>query len=491
MPYHTAPASTGPISNVPYEILQEIFTHCLPRYPLQQSPHRRKPMPNAMAAPMLLCHICSSWRKYALASATLWTHLSYSLTIVKDFYSTSSESAPATYEFADRDIDFLRWWKRNQGQISPFLRLDVDRFDHNPSVTLHTRKPRGSSEAFLLDYITSAQYLDINVFYWHLLRDTLQAGYPVVFPNLHTVLAELTATPTNPFYQLQTLLPAYALPALRRLSISNQYTLPTHLVALTHLHLHPAVSIVIWHSFIRALPHLQWGCIEVTPSHIQEPIAQSTPPPPPYTHVALTTLSLLVRGMFARTTVLPLSLLFTGLHLSAVRTLSLAVLGARAWENSRALAELYTVLNATPAVTTLALEEKKIVFDSRRDIPIVPLPTLRDAAPIWHHATELAHIQLALPARMPTGNTEGEEALLLLVRNIFSSDSVWLDLQNDACPIRAVTVSHDGQLRDISDLTMSRVRESARTVPKVVFEITSELAIQVAVDVRRDWGSRV
>ncbi|KAF8189066.1 hypothetical protein BJ912DRAFT_804153, partial [Pholiota molesta] len=51
---------------VPRDVLLEIFTHCLPRRPLaiQRS--------NMRIAPMLLCHICSSWRRIALACPTLW-----------------------------------------------------------------------------------------------------------------------------------------------------------------------------------------------------------------------------------------------------------------------------------------------------------------------------------------------------------------------------------------------------------------------------------
>ncbi|KAF8179409.1 hypothetical protein BJ912DRAFT_846523, partial [Pholiota molesta] len=52
------------------EILKNIFIHCLPRDPLLQR------QPSSTTAPILLCHICSSWRQLPQASATLWTHLS-------------------------------------------------------------------------------------------------------------------------------------------------------------------------------------------------------------------------------------------------------------------------------------------------------------------------------------------------------------------------------------------------------------------------------
>ncbi|KAF8180600.1 hypothetical protein BJ912DRAFT_980896, partial [Pholiota molesta] len=61
----------NPISGVPYDVLREIFLHCLPRHRLEIR------QPNTTIAPMLLCQICSSWRTVALTSPTLWSHLSY------------------------------------------------------------------------------------------------------------------------------------------------------------------------------------------------------------------------------------------------------------------------------------------------------------------------------------------------------------------------------------------------------------------------------
>ncbi|KAF8177683.1 hypothetical protein BJ912DRAFT_810716, partial [Pholiota molesta] len=55
-----------PIKQIPYDVLVEIFVHCLPKYPL------RNRQPNTTVAPMLLCQVCSSWRMVALTSPTLW-----------------------------------------------------------------------------------------------------------------------------------------------------------------------------------------------------------------------------------------------------------------------------------------------------------------------------------------------------------------------------------------------------------------------------------
>jgi F-box-like len=56
-----------PISNLPPELLGEIFAHCLP--PRIWQP----PLPNVHEAPMLLCQVCSYWRELALSLPMLWS----------------------------------------------------------------------------------------------------------------------------------------------------------------------------------------------------------------------------------------------------------------------------------------------------------------------------------------------------------------------------------------------------------------------------------
>ncbi|KAF8183179.1 hypothetical protein BJ912DRAFT_557726 [Pholiota molesta] len=200
----------------------------------------------------------------------------------------------------------------------------------------------------------------------------------------------------------------------------------------------------------------------------------------------LATLSISLHHTVRVPFLVPLSILFTGLHLPSLRTLSLSAPDAKVWENRHALLAVYTVLGAAPAVTKLALEYTRSF--NHTDTPAIAIPpTIK---PIWARATELAHLQLALP---PTfmGTEERDEVLRLFVRHIFSAASVWLDLRNPACPIRANTISDSGSALPISDLTMASVRESAGEAPEVAFEITSESARQAAADVRKEWGARI
>lgn len=347
---------------------------------------------------------------------------------------------------------------------------------------------------FLLDYLTSAQYLELDIFYWNwIICDKLQAGYPVVFPNLHTVFIENPPAENNLVDEFETL-PAHALPALQHLSISegiplNYFEFSTHWATLTHLCLRSSVSST-WLSLIRAIPHLQWGYFEITCGYPPFGITPGTPPPPQCTLLELTTLTVVVRGKLERNSVFPLSFLFTDLHLPALRALSLSSPGANAREDSRARRELYAVLRSTPAVTKLALEDQNRSWDPHHDAPLIPLPAVRDAEPIWRHATELAHIQLAVPARFTPRNADCEEGLALFVRDIFSSDSVWLDLQNPACPVRTVTISNNGVFHRISELTMGGIRESAAEVLGVMLEVAESVEL-VAADVQKEWGLRI
>lgn len=63
-----APLSTFPINHLPPEILAEVFWNCLPETMPQYAISSRK-------APLLLCRVCSLWRKLALVTPTLWTTL--------------------------------------------------------------------------------------------------------------------------------------------------------------------------------------------------------------------------------------------------------------------------------------------------------------------------------------------------------------------------------------------------------------------------------
>jgi hypothetical protein len=421
-----------------------------------------------------------------LASAPLWAHLSYCLTIMNDpEHINESIYNSWGFDFIERDLEFIRWWRVNQGPIAPCLSLDVFQ---GPSADV-TQKLTGDSIPFLLECLLSAQYLKLDVFYWVLIQVRIQTGHRVVFPNLHTVLMEHVRVENSSFYQVATLLPHDALPALRRLSIMDlappdNFSIPTNWSALTHISLYMVISLDLWLSFIRTVPLLQWGYFNIT-VNTQSSDIHHAPSLRECTLLELDTLSVAVRNRLESDSVFPLSLLFNGLHLPSVRTLALSSPGMKPWENRGALRELYTVLSSTPAVATLTLEDKSLLLGN--DLAHT-LPAVQDAEPIWRHATGLARLRLTPSSRFFGGSAKREEALDLFVRSIFSADNIWLDLHNDACPIRAITIRRTDSSHRISDLTMSSILENARKAQKVVLEFTSESAEQVAADVRMAWG---
>ncbi|KAJ6606313.1 hypothetical protein DFH09DRAFT_5495 [Mycena vulgaris] len=64
--YPSQDPSLAPITVIPFEILSDIFIHCLPE---------NSAFPNATEAPLLLGQICSAWRYVALSTPMLWCSL--------------------------------------------------------------------------------------------------------------------------------------------------------------------------------------------------------------------------------------------------------------------------------------------------------------------------------------------------------------------------------------------------------------------------------
>lgn len=62
-----APYTQAPIQKMPLEVLGEIFLRCLPR------DHRL----SRIAAPLVLCQVCTLWRALALSMSRLWAKISF------------------------------------------------------------------------------------------------------------------------------------------------------------------------------------------------------------------------------------------------------------------------------------------------------------------------------------------------------------------------------------------------------------------------------
>ncbi|KAJ7181591.1 hypothetical protein C8R43DRAFT_1055275 [Mycena crocata] len=63
-----------PVLTLPHEITSEIFVQCLPS-PADDGENEPRGRPNTSQAPLLLLHVCRTWRAIATATPHLWNHL--------------------------------------------------------------------------------------------------------------------------------------------------------------------------------------------------------------------------------------------------------------------------------------------------------------------------------------------------------------------------------------------------------------------------------
>lgn len=214
MPLSSTIAS--PINRIPYDILTEIFHHCLPQRRLE---HRQ---PDTMTAPMLLCHICSSWRTIALEIPTLWSHLSYRLAIA----AHSNDFLKSNWIVLEDQYAFLLWWQKNQGAMAPSLCLDFNwRYDKMATQLEFELDLFGMIALF--EYISSARYLEVDALYWYIIEDRIKSGYPIACPNpLTLVKSGWEFEEVDRFYEVQLALsPNHTPSALRHLHISGNLSL--------------------------------------------------------------------------------------------------------------------------------------------------------------------------------------------------------------------------------------------------------------------------
>ncbi|KAF9484317.1 hypothetical protein BDN70DRAFT_872825 [Pholiota conissans] len=177
------------MSDLPAEILSEIFSLCLPNSRLDYN----EVQPDPRSAPILLCHVSSSWRSIALSTPRLWSHLHYRLRIRWD--EDSEEAIAWNRQALDRDIECLKWWRKNEGSRAPSIR-----FSFYPS-----RKRYRSQEFivpkeimdFFVEYLSSAQYLDVEQFGQSLFQPN---GPQVSCPNLQSLVTSYPSMPCEVAY---------------------------------------------------------------------------------------------------------------------------------------------------------------------------------------------------------------------------------------------------------------------------------------------------
>ncbi|KAF9481503.1 hypothetical protein BDN70DRAFT_876302 [Pholiota conissans] len=465
----------GPITNLPYDVLREIFIHCRPQFPLWQ------PFPEE--APLLLCRICSSWRRVALTIPSLWMHFACCITTQE-----VNDGTGARWGVLKTHVEVVRFWKKNHGSIPPYISIVV-RYNHirhrEPAFPEHLLDMNGLD--FILTYLMSAQHLDASMFIWERFRERLDTGAHVSFPNLHTVVGGQEYNwPSNPFYTTQLLLGQASKNApspLRRLRLEesvypNINVIPNHWSTLTHISMTDmSIPHDFWFSLIRSVPELQWGSFRIDQMFsIDEEEMEYTEPTIQCTLPRLGTFHL---DYYEQEECIledhPISFLFTGLRLPALRTLGLSANHSKSWRNSDVITEVSTILKSTPSVTTLFLGPSFLSFTETDSFNLEDISPQK-IEPFWKVAPRLRHIQLELVGSQSTGGPwaiQNAEELNSLVQNALLSDEGWLDLSNPNCPITTITIfTNSFQCTD--EYTKTYRRKLAKKNPCARLSVVSE-----------------
>jgi hypothetical protein len=495
-------SASSPFRNVSYDVLREIFFHCLPEHPLDEV------QPNTNIAPILLCHVCSSWRAVALSSPFLWSHLHIKLPITWDLDSDDdSEEEPLVRDFEAlaRDIGFMKWWRTNHGSIAPFLCFDLhrrswDESSVDPIGPIDSLEPE--AEDFFFDYLSSAQYLDVGIFYVYMLRQGVDRGLPIATSSkLHTLVCRWDRftgndDPDDEYVYSFELLPFQIPPTLRRLSIQDETITKDYMrrldnwSTLTHLSLNPVYLLFdIWFSLIRKLVNLQRGEFVFTlfgdlPDAID---------PPQYTHSSLSTLTM---SCHHNTAEFPLSTLFKNLQLPALRTLYLCS-SVRSWSDHRATIEIHNVLKSAPAITKLILGTHGASFLCSAEDFDMPSPIDDNDGLLSMDAPNLLHLEFELR------HAEGMDMDVLarrFIKNLLTSGR-WLDLTSSTNTIRTITIAVENTANPaipnfyyiMKDLLMWNIQRYFTTA-NVSFEVVSVADVGmngVYMSAWKTWGSKI
>ncbi|KAF9480413.1 hypothetical protein BDN70DRAFT_992752 [Pholiota conissans] len=466
-----------PIDALPYDVLREIFIHCLPPYPLRPYQMNAEDFRRHHLVPMLLCHVCAFWRMVALSTPILWSHLSLCITIY-EFTSNFD-----WYIRSKKKIKLIRWWKRNQGSvIPPFITLTAAVCLIDNRYRPKHRKPlAGDSEKFLLDYLMTAQYLDIDVFLWERIGDRFKNGGRVSFPNLRTVVEGVDAITEFGMTFLRVGHEASALTSASRLH-ADGVEFPYHAIYadrqrhdwtnLTHISMvDVSMPLRFWFSFLCAVANIQWGYFSVR--FLDDTTDNDGPDQCTLAH--LTTLSIFyhLEVQSVGDVAFPISFLFEDLYLPALHTLSLYS-NMETWRTEDSIDELSNAILCAPNLTTLHLKSCFLSF-------------CEETEPFWKYASSLTHLQLE-PAVFPMLNMSEEEFFTIFFGTVLSREFGWLDLANTECSIRVVTliISDDNVAKDYAT---ARLLELSETIPRVEFRLTSNSPTDESRDKWKEWST--
>lgn len=476
-------STRSPINEFPIEILCETFSRCV-----DQSSAHLLMQPSATIAPMLLCQVCATWRAVALSEPSLWSHLRFELPL-----NWHPNGRPFTWDpeaFVHR-LEWLRWWKRNLGSMAPYLQVELRQ--NVGSIYRRGRLSEPASE-FLLELMSSAQYLSVGRLYRYLVQRRTEAGYMAkVHPSAHTIVAIWSTVSEfdgpDACQQYLTSVLTQTRSTLRHLVIEDtrlgheDLMNPLHKWStLTHLSMHLMfLNLNTWFSFIRSLSALQSGSFRL--SLLDNDIETYVRPPVgtlPYAFSFDVSASLSGRN----TGQYPLKAVFDNLRLPALRTLSLES-RATTWYDSTAITEVHASLLSAPAITKLSLGMLFLGGQAYHSTPeyFGRTPIRSDIEPLVTYAPRLEHLSFLMwsPLRRHGG--------FQFIERVFAS-SRWLDLKRPTSTIREVilmssTLQQSQTVAEHVDrsLFISEVRRLVKD------EVTVRFEEEGSAEVRRAaWG---
>ncbi|KAF9480397.1 hypothetical protein BDN70DRAFT_616598 [Pholiota conissans] len=278
------------INDLPYDVLQEIFIHCLLEFPFCEQP-------DVTIAPMLLLQVCTTWRQVALASPTLWKTLYILLNLECDDQSFDTNTRnPHAFEV---QIEFLQWWREKLGTSAPNVIIGLPTLSP-PSEDGELYVAKKEELLFLCEFFNSAQYLDVSILFWYLFSAAEEGDFTFTFPNLHTLRAEyheilfnsdedneeFDALPLGNFYNHTInaiILEECPLKHLRleRSGLTQRDPLIfSSWSQITDIHLSEIVDVYLttWYNFLRSLPNLHSAYFHMSG---ELAIGTYTRPPPP------------------------------------------------------------------------------------------------------------------------------------------------------------------------------------------------------------------
>ncbi|KAF9480404.1 hypothetical protein BDN70DRAFT_992746 [Pholiota conissans] len=418
------PNPRSPISIVPYDVLVEIFKHCLS--PLG-------PYTKAQNAPILLCHVSSFWRAVALSVPALWSELSLKLRMAK-----LPVNSKYHWGVCQSDIDFLRWWHTNQASKPPFISLGLD----NEWGMVKKVDPCSEDALdFLMEYLNTAQSLILDDSrFWSQLHVWAKHQNQPLYPNLHTLAGEADSFGSieYSFYHFQHLVGLLSNPnqlSLRYLRL--QYLTMTNASVPAHWSMLTGVSFTLltttinfWDAFIRSVPNMQFLRIYI--KSLNERQLNTRSAATLYTHHQLHEMVIEVTEYGSA----PVDTFVYNLRLPALRFLTLHSKSGT-WRNGQGVIELTNFLQSTPNLSRLSLGYCFAPFGSPR-FELQHFPSGVNLTPVWSLTPQLKHLYLDFPTQFQ--NRHSNQILDIFLQNVFSSKNRFLDLGNPECPLQTVVV---------------------------------------------------